>query len=181
VLRVTGANGGSLFGDASLQVQPYCDPACAAVIRDGEKMIGSLGAVHPEILKNFGIKQPVYFLEIDLQQLLTLKKAPKQFAALPKYPSVKRDISLVVPDTLPAGDLLRAIQTQQQKYLESVEIFDVYRGKPIQSGHKSVALSVTYRSATATLDDQSVDKVHDKIVNSLMAEFNARYREGYEA
>jgi phenylalanyl-tRNA synthetase beta chain len=181
VLRVTGTNGESLFGDASLQVQPYCDPACAAVIRDGEKMIGSLGAVHPEILKNFGIKQPVHFLEIDLQQLLTLEKSPKQFAALPKYPSVKRDISLVVPDTLPAGDLLRAIQTQQQKYLESVEIFDVYRGKPIQSGHKSVALSVTYRSATTTLDDQSVDKIHDKIVNSLMAEFNARYREGYEA
>jgi len=107
------------------------------------------------------------------------RKSPR-FAALPKYPAVKRDISLVVPDTVPAGDLLRAIQAQQQKYLESVEIFDVYRGKPVQEGHKSVALSVTYRSATATLDDQSVDKIHGKIVNTLMTEFNAHYREGSE-
>jgi phenylalanyl-tRNA synthetase beta chain len=86
----------------------------------------------------------------------------------------------VVPDSVPAGELLRSIHSQQQKYIESVDIFDVYRGKPIQTGYKSVALSVTYRSATATLDDQSVDKVHEKIVNSLMAEFNARYREGTE-
>jgi len=181
VLRVTGAGGASLFGHDPHQVQPYCDPNYAALIRDGEQVIGSLGAVHPETLKGFGIKQPVYFFEIDLEQLLTLARVPKQFTALPKYPAVKRDISLVVPDTVPAGDLLRAIQGQQQKYLESAEIFDVYRGKPIQSGHKSVALSVTYRSATATLDDQSVDKIHDKIVNTLMAEFNARYREGSEA
>jgi len=181
VLRVTGTGGAPLFDFDPRQVQPYCDPAHAAVIRDGERMIGSLGAVHPETLKGFGIKQPVYFFEIDLEALLALPRAPKQFSSLPKYPSVKRDISLVVPDAVPAGDLLRAIRTQPQKYLESVEIFDVYRGKPIQAGHKSVALSVTYRSATATLDDQSVDKFHDKIVNTLMAEFNARYREGSEA
>ena len=104
----------------------------------------------------------------------------KKFKALPKYPSVKRDISLVVPDNIPAGELLRAIQTRHHKYLESADIFDVYRGKPIQAGYKSVALSVTYRSATTTLDDQSVDNVHEKIVNSLMADFNARYREGSE-
>ncbi|WP_028319496.1 phenylalanine--tRNA ligase subunit beta [Desulfobulbus elongatus] len=180
-LRITGSGGATLFGFESRQVQPYCDPDCAAVICDDEKVIGSLGAVHPETLKGFGIKQPVYFFELDLKALLAMERTPPRFAALPKYPSVKRDISLVVPDTVPAGDLLRAIQSQQQKYLESVEIFDVYRGKPIQVGHKSVALSVTYRSATATLDDQSVDKIHDKIVNTLMTEFKARYREGSEA
>jgi phenylalanyl-tRNA synthetase beta chain len=101
-------------------------------------------------------------------------------SSLPKYPSVKRDISLVVPESFPSGDLLHAIRRQPQKYLESAEIFDVYRGKPIEAGHKSVALALTYRSATATLDDQTVDKIHQKIVNSLMADFNARYREGSE-
>jgi len=181
VLRVTGTDKASLFGYDPQLVQPYCDPVNAALIRDGEQIIGSLGAVHPETLKGFGIKQPVYFFEIDLALLLTLARIPKQFTTLPKYPSVKRDISLVVPDSVAAGNLLRSIQSQQQKYLESAEIFDVYRGKPIQTGHKSVALSVTYRSTTATLDDQSVDKIHDKIVNTLMAEFNARYREGSEA
>ncbi|MCL2458447.1 MAG: phenylalanine--tRNA ligase subunit beta [Desulfobulbus sp.] len=180
-LRIAGAEETLVFDSQPQQVQPYCDPTCAVVIRNGELVIGSLGKVHPETLKGFGIKQAVYFFEMDLDALLDVDRKSPCFAALPKYPAVKRDISLVVPDAVPAGDLLRAIQAQQQKYLESVEIFDVYRGKPIQGGHKSVALSVTYRSATATLDDQSVDKIHGKIVNTLMTEFNARYREGAEA
>ncbi|NLX19111.1 MAG: phenylalanine--tRNA ligase subunit beta [Desulfobulbus sp.] len=160
------------------RVQPYCDPTQACVIHDGGLSIGSLGAVHPKTLKAFGIKQPVYFLEIDLEQLQHLTQIPKQFTTLPKYPSVKRDVSLVVPDSVAAGALLEAIQNKRQKYLESIQIFDVYQGKPIQTGFKSVALSLTYRSATATLDDQSVDKLHNKIIDFLMSEFNAAYREG---
>lgn len=178
VLRLQPTTSHTLFASDSQQVEPYCDPAHAVMLRDGDQTIGSLGAVHSETLKAFGIKQSVFFLEIDLECLLQLPRIPKQFAALPKYPSVKRDISLVVPDVVAAGDLLTAIQKQQQKYLESAQIFDVYRGKPIQAGHKSVALSLTYRSATTTLDDQSVDKIHSKIVTSLMTEFNASYREG---
>jgi len=180
VLRVDEGEHGNMFQYLEERVQPYCDPQQAVILCPQNTVIGSLGAVHPETLKGFDIKQPVYYLEIDLEQLLSLKRIPKQFRSLPKYPTVKRDISLVVPDELPAGDLLVAIRRQSQKYLESAEIFDVYRGKPIEAGHKSVALGLTYRSATATLDDQTVDKVHQKIVKSLMADFNARYREGSE-
>jgi phenylalanyl-tRNA synthetase beta chain len=180
VLRIEGIENARLFQHNPALVPPYCDPSRAAVIMDQDTMIGVLGAVHPETLKGFGIKQQVYFLEIDLERLLKMNRIAKKFMALPKYPSVKRDISLVVPDTTPADELLQAIRAHKQKYLESADIFDVYRGKPIQTGYKSVALSLTYRSATATLDDQSVDKVHEKIVNLLMADFNARYREGSE-
>jgi len=180
VLGFTGTGNVSLFQHNLSLVEPYCDPSCASVIMKDDTMIGVLGAVHPETLKGFGIKQQVYFFELDLQQLLNLGRKAKRFNPLPKYPSVKRDISLVVPDSVPAGELLRSIHNQKQKYIESADIFDVYRGKPIPSGYKSVALSVTYRSPTATLDDQSVDKIHEKIVNSLMVDFNARYREGSE-
>lgn len=181
VLRVNADDAsGSMFQTQPESLQPYCDPQCGVVLAPQGRVIGTLGLVHAETLKGFGIKQPVYFLEIDLEALLLLARTPKQFQALPKYPSVKRDISLVVPDELPADALLQAIRRQPQKYLESAEIFDVYRGKPIQAGHKSVALGLTYRSTTATLDDQTVDKVHQKIVHSLMADFNARYREGSE-
>jgi phenylalanyl-tRNA synthetase beta chain len=175
-----GTSNISLVDHNSSFAQPYCDPNCAAIIMNDDKMIGALGSVHSETLKGFGIKQPVYFFELDLQQLLSIPRETKRFKALPRYPSVKRDISLVVPDSVPAGKLLQSIYGQKQKYLESADIFDVYRGKPISSGYKSVAFSVTYRSATATLDDLSVDKIHEKIVNSLMEDFNARYREGYE-
>ncbi|MGE4559091.1 MAG: phenylalanine--tRNA ligase subunit beta [Desulfobulbus sp.] len=179
-LRVDAGEADAMFQYLPEAIQPYCDPRQAAVLCPQQTVIGSLGAVHPDTLQGFDIKQPVYFLEIDLEQLLHLEPTPKQFHSLPKFPSMKRDISLVVPDELPAGELLMAIRRQSQKYLESAEIFDVYRGKPIEAGHKSVALGLTYRSATATLDDQIVDKVHQKIVNSLMADFNARYREGSE-
>lgn len=180
VLRVDEGASGSTFQILTESLQPYCDVQCGLVLAPQGRGIGTLGLVHAETLKGFGIKQPVYFLEIDLEALLQLERTPKQFQPLPKYPSVKRDISLVVPDSLPADALLQAIRRQPQKYLESAEIFDVYRGKPIQAGHKSVALGLTYRSATATLDDQTVDKVHQKIVQTLMADFNARYREGSE-
>lgn len=176
VLRMTGNDQAPLFRQVAELTQPYSDPGCSVAIMDGDIVIGSVGRVHPETLKGFAIKQPVYFLEIDLQHLMNLNRVPKQFKTLPKFPSVKRDASLVVPDHVPAGELLVAIRTQRQKYLESAEIFDVYRGKPIQAGYKSVSLSFTYRSETATLDDQSVDKIHDKLMKLLMADFNACYR-----
>ncbi len=180
VLRIDEGEPGSMFQLHPESLQPYCDPQCGLLLGPQGTTIGALGLVHAETLKGFGIKQAVYFLEIDLEALLQLQRIPKQFQSLPKYPSVKRDIALVVPDALPADTLLQAIRRQSQKYLESAEIFDVYRGKPIQAGHKSVALGLTYRSLTATLDDQTVDKVHQKIVQTLMADFNARYREGSE-
>ncbi|MBM9536236.1 phenylalanine--tRNA ligase subunit beta [Desulfobulbus alkaliphilus] len=178
VLRISGHDTSRIFQTGV--AQPYCDPDCAAVIKNGEQIIGSLGAVHRDTLKEFDIKQPVYFFEIDLHQLLTMSKEAKKFSPLPRYPSIRRDMSLVVPDSVAAGDLLEAIHAQQQKYVESADIFDVYRGNPIEPGYKSVSLSITYRSAATTLDDQTVDKIHDKIVNSLMASFSARYREGSE-
>jgi phenylalanyl-tRNA synthetase beta chain len=180
VLHITGNCGEVRFEAVAQAIQPYCDPSQAAVIRDGERILGSLGIVHPETLKGFGIKQPVFFFEMDLEHALALARIPKQFVALPKYPSVKRDLSLVVPESVPAGDLLQEIKAQQQKYIQSAEIFDIYRGNPIPVGYKSVAIALTYRSKTTTLDDQTVDKLHGKIVSVLMAEYSARYREGVE-
>lgn len=180
-LRIAGNHETLLVQPKSALVQSYCDPACALAIMDKGKLVGTLGAVHPHTLKGFGIKQPVYFLEIDLQRLLAMERQPKQFTSLPRYPAMERDISLTVPEATPAGELLRTITAQQQKYIERTEIFDVYRGKPIQTGYKSVALSITYRSATGTLDDQTVDRAHEKIVRALTAEFKAHIREGSEA
>ena len=91
---------------------------------------------------------------------------------------MKRDIALLVPEHIPAGELLQTIQTQRADLVESIDLFDVYSGEPIEKGMKSVALSVTYRSAKKTLDDVTVDKIHGKIVNTLMADFGGRYREG---
>ncbi|NQS71304.1 MAG: phenylalanine--tRNA ligase subunit beta [Desulfobulbaceae bacterium] len=170
----------SLKVDSSAQ-QPYAMAGSCLAIHAGPTLLGCLGAVDQAVLKAFAIKQPVYFFEIDLEQLLSLPRREKQFTPLSRYPSTSRDISLLVPESFAAGDLLSGILAQNQKYVEAADIFDVYQGVPLSSGEKSVSLSITYRSLDSTLDDASVDKIHNKIVRALMQQFNARYREGFDA
>lgn len=159
---------------------PYAMEGAHLVIRAGAAVIGHLGAVSTAVLRAFSIRQAIYFFELDLEQLLHMPQREKRFTPLPRYPATSRDISLVVPESCAAGDLLDAILAQKQKYVESAELFDVYRGEVLAPGEKSVALSITYRSSSATLDDATVDKVHNRIVQVLMQEFNARYREGLD-
>ncbi len=177
-LRIQGTNGPLDFVPLADDCRPYADSSSCISLVDGKLEIGRMSLVHADILQDLGIKQPVCFFECDLEQINDLPVAGKQFTPIPKYPMMKRDIALLVPDQVPAGDLLRAIRRHRAEHVESVDIFDVYSGKPIEAGMKSVALSVTYRSPKKTLDDVTVDRIHEKIVNSLMTSFGGRYREG---
>ncbi len=179
-LRVRRGEGGVDFVVAAEQVQPYSDSDLAMQLVAGGREIGRIGRLKRKVARGFGVKQEVYFFELDLEDLVSLPRQAREFRPLPRYPSVRRDIALVVPDAVPAGDLLQAIHAQKEKFVESADIFDVYRGRPIAEDMKSVALTVTYRSPEQTLDDETVDRIHRKIVNSLMATFGARYREGME-
>lgn len=178
-LAVTGLNGEILFRSAEKK-QPYSQEGYSIEIVDGDQIIGHIGILGSEAAKKFSIKQLVCFLELDLTTLNELPRKSKQFKSLPRYPYVKRDIALIVPETVPAGELLQLIRNADESIVENAELFDVYRGKPIEQGMKSVALAVTYRSAEKTLDDETVDIHHNKIVNSLMSLFGGRYREGQE-
>ncbi len=157
---------------------PYSEPGSSLLLVNGKDKIGSLGTVQKGILRHYSIKQPVYFFELDLHHLLALPAETIKFSPLPRYPLVKRDIGLLVPEDVLAGDILKKIRNHKTRLVESMQLFDVYSGKPIEDGMKNVAVSVTYRSSEKTLDDQSVDMVHDKIVASLMKDFGGRYREG---
>lgn len=157
---------------------PYSEKSGSLVLIHSQGKIGCLGAVNEDVLRNYSIKQPVYFLELDLNALLALPVGAVRFNPLPRYPMAKRDIGLLVPEDVPAGDILKSIRNHKTKLVESAHLFDVYSGKPIEDGFKNVAISVTYRSAEKTLDDQSVDRVHDKIVATLMKDFGGRYRAG---
>ena len=176
-LRLTGDQGPLTFIQPS-QEQPYVTPGTSLLLVDGEREVARIGQVRDDVLQAMGIKQPVFFLECDLELVASLPRAKKSFTPIPKFPMVKRDIALLVPEDVQAGHLLAAIRNFNDSRVESADIFDVYSGKPIEKGMKSVALSVTYRSAKKTLDDTTVDKIHQKIVQSLMTDFGGRYREG---
>jgi len=156
---------------------PYAERASFRHLIAEGKSAGNFGKISPDVLKQFGIKQDVFFLDVNLDALVKLKSAPKVFESLPKFPTVQWDIAVLVPEHVPGGDILAAIDECREKLVEKAEIFDIYRGKNIDPGLKSVAISVTYRSDTQTLNDELVDKVHKKITDMILTRFEGRLRE----
>lgn len=147
------------------------------VIHANGALLGSFGTLNRNAAKEFGIKQDVYCLQLDLDTLAKAAVTVKTFAPLPKFPSVQWDIAVLVPENVGGGDIIAAIQDSGEKLIENVEIFDVYRGKNIDKGYKSVAVSVTYRSEKNTLDDETVDKAHKKIIDRILSNFKGKLRE----
>jgi phenylalanyl-tRNA synthetase beta chain len=158
--------------------EPFADHIYALNICLGEQVIGSLGKVSGKVLKNFAIKHDVYYFDLDYDSLCDIKTTAKKFLSLPVFPSVKRDIALIVPKTVSSGELLEVVRSSRDKLIENVEIFDVFEGKKIQQGCKSVALSITYRSQTKTLTEKNVEKSHSKIVRLLTDRFEGSFRDG---
>lgn len=156
--------------------EPYIDRGYALDLFVGDRKLGSLGKIRADVLRRFSIKHDVFFFDLDYEGLSEPKAIDKKFASLPIYPSVKRDIALVVATSVSAGELLTAVRNTRDKLIESCEIFDVFQGEKIPRGQKSIALSITYRSQTKTLTEKNVEKSHDKIVRLLTEQFGGSFR-----
>lgn len=159
------------------QSNPYVDSSQTLLLMAKGKIIGQFGRFAKQCLKKFAIKQDVYFVDIHFDNLAALASAPKKFTTLPKYPSVQRDIAILVPESVAAGEMVAAIWQQKEKLVEHVELFDVYQGKNIAEGFKSVAISVTYRSQDKTLEEKAVSKIHQRIVDMVLSRFDGILRE----
>ena len=165
------------FNNESVAAPIYIQPHSCMAYRAGGKLLGYLGKIDTDVLRSFGVKQDVFFFDLDLDLLAELEPEPKSFKPLPKFPSVNWDIALIVPETVAAGELLTAIDNAGEALIETAEIFDVYRGDAIDAGHKSIAISLTYRSAEQTLDDKSLNKVHQRLITMLEERFQGKLRE----
>lgn len=157
--------------------EPYAVKGFSLNIIANTVKIGSLGKVKPEVLRRFSIKHDVYYFDLDYDSMCRQQTVSKAFSSLPVYPSVKRDIALVVADTVSAGELLSKVKTSGDKLIEHCEIFDVFHGAKIPDGYKSVALTITYRSQSKTLTEKNVEKSHSKIVRLLSDEFGGSFRD----
>ena len=167
----------ALFENKADKVPVFCAEGSFIQLVIQGRVLGMCGQVTGEVLDNFGIKQDVYFLTIDLDSLLQATRQKKQFAPLPKFPAVKWDIAVLVPDQVGGGEIVNAIENLGVSLVENVELFDVYRGDTITSGYKSVAVKVTYRSPEHTLDDATVGKEHQKIIDMILTRFDGQLRE----
>ncbi len=157
--------------------EPFCEPGYEIRVCSTEQQLGSIGKLKGEILANLGIKREVYYFDLDFTALCAIRPAAKTFAPLPVYPTVKRDIALLVPRSTGAGSLVKTVLSSGEKLVESCELFDVYQGDKIDRTMKSVALTITYRSATRTLTEKDVEKAHSKLVKLLTDTHGGSLRE----
>ena len=142
----------------------------------GSKEIGFIGEFHPDFLEEFELEKKVYLLEIDLDELLeTYSGMSTVFTPLPKFPSVKRDLSLIVDRGISSGEILEKMK-KVSNLVEDAWIFDVFEGENVQKGKKSVGVSMLLRAQDKTLTDEEANKVQKKALNKLNSALGAELR-----
>ncbi|HEX3026698.1 MAG TPA: phenylalanine--tRNA ligase subunit beta [Clostridia bacterium] len=139
---------------------------CARISIDG-KSLAVFGEIHPAVQSNYEMDVRCYAAVIDFELLMECSSHEKNYKPLPKFPAVVRDIALICDDNIPVLELEKAIRNAAKNVLERIELFDIYKGKQIPDGKKSVAFSVTMRAADRTLTDEEADSVMKKIFRLL--------------
>jgi phenylalanyl-tRNA synthetase beta chain len=137
----------------------------AEVLLEG-KSIGFAGQVHPQVQKEKDLKD-TYVCEINLRDVLQVESEPLKYQAIPRYPSITRDIALVVDKSTSAHELKTVIQEAGGTLLKEVHIFDLYEGDRLEEGKKSIAYSLKYFNPERTLTDEEVTKTHQQVLNTL--------------
>jgi len=155
---------------------PALESLSATTISYDSTEIGSFGETKKAILERWGIDEKVFVFEIDLKELFSALPVGKKYTPIPKFPPVRRDLAVVVDEKVPVSSIKEVIREVGGKKLISVDLFDLYRGKQVPSGKKSVAFSLTFLSQTRTLQEEEVDPVVSSIVNTLGRSFSAFLR-----
>ena len=150
-------------------------PGQSAAIYRGEQLVGFVGAVHPQFIKTFGLKGRAYAFELSLSAVAdrTLPKATK----ISRYPSIRRDLAILVDQDTPAGEILVVIDKFGENRLVDLNLFDVYQGENTPAGKKSLALSMVLQDVERTLEENEVNEFVEGVVNLLKTEFDAVLRD----
>ncbi len=138
----------------------------ANVIYDGVT-VGFLGEVHPDVCDHYGIGTKAYVAVLDMPEIVARASFDRKYAGVAKFPSVSRDISMVMPKSILVGQIEEIIEQRGGKNLESYSLFDIYEGSQIKEGHKSVAYTVVFRNKERTLEEADINAAMKKILNGL--------------
>lgn len=150
-------------------------PGRSGYIMMGNDIVGVIGEIHPRQAKKYDVKD-VYVAELNLSVLLNLKKPAIKFTEIPQYPSVTRDIALVMDKDIPVHDVVRSICKVGQRLIVDTQIFDIYEGEHVASGQKSVAIALTFQDATKTLDDTTINTMIEQILKVVEKDYGAHLR-----
>lgn len=142
-----------------------------------EVELGIMGEVHPDVAEKYGIGTRAYCAELFFGTMVELSNTVKQYRPLPKYPSITRDIALVVDESMSVGEIEKVIWGAGAEILTSIKLFDIYRGEQVGAGKKSVAFNLTYRHSDKTLKDEDVQAAHAKVLDALKEKLDINLRE----
>ncbi|MGD9898936.1 MAG: phenylalanine--tRNA ligase subunit beta [Calditrichaceae bacterium] len=141
-----------------------------------EQIFGYCGRVDDQIIKSFGINNPVYAFEFDVDLIVGNLKTSKKYAPVPKFPYIEVDMALVMGEEIGSADVIKFVSETGRPLLNHVEVFDVYRGDKLPEAQKSLAIRMRFQSPKRTLSDNEVDKIFRKIISESELKFNAKLR-----
>ena len=147
--------------------KPYYHPGRKANILYEGKRLGTMGEIHPDVLKNFDLKERAYVAVLDLEEVYPLAGDHKKYTPVAKFPSVSHDFSLLVPHKVTAGEVEDAIREAASPLLEKVELFDIYEGAQVLAGFKSLSYNVSLRAKDHTLSEEEINKVRGDLLTAL--------------
>ncbi len=155
---------------------PSYHPGRCAGVRAGEQHIGVVGQIHPAVAANYGVDTELYCAELSVEALLAARGADPEYAPLPKYPPITRDIAVVCGEEVTVGALESAIRKGARGLLKQVSLFDIYRGKSVGEGKKSVAFNLVLRADDRSLTGEEADEDVKSILETLEKDCGAVLR-----
>lgn len=151
----------------------YLKPGHRAVITASGRILGCLGELDAKTLKNFGLKQTAFVLELDIESLKASVTTVKYAISSTRFPSTSRDLTIIVDKGVHAAEILAFIMNSKPRFMENAEVVAVFEGEKIPAGQKSLSFRLHYRSPEKTLEDGDVNPVHEKLSKKLSREFMA--------
>lgn len=150
--------------------KPFLHPGRQANIIYENTCVGYLGEIHPAVAANYSIKERVYVAVIDMPWIVEKSSFDRKYTGIAKFPAITRDLSMVCPKKILAGDVEKIIEKNGGEFLESYRLFDIYEGNQIKIGFKSLAYTITFRALDRTLDEESVNTPLNRMIQALEAE-----------
>ncbi|MBF0572917.1 MAG: phenylalanine--tRNA ligase subunit beta, partial [Desulfamplus sp.] len=172
----------TIFEKASSLLCPYYQKGQGAMVKwsgnSDIKLVGSLGKISNQVLRNFGLKQDAFVFEMDMETLLTVIEPPNSMGKalpLPKFPSLSRDMTLILDSNIEVGAILSDIIALKESLpiLEDIFMFDLYEGKPLSEGKKSISMRIVYRSWEKTLTEKMISGIHANVSKCIMETYGA--------
>jgi phenylalanyl-tRNA synthetase beta chain len=156
--------------------KPYFHPGRTARIMCRGEEIGFMGEVHPLVLENFDIGEKACAFELDVNTLFKLKGKKSMVEQIAKYPTIQRDIAVLLKEETKASEAIKVIKDSASELLQEVIVFDIYTGEQVPEGYKSAAFRLTFQSMERTLKEKEINSLIDRILASLDQELKARLR-----